>query len=61
MATNEIDAVRALRDDELDAISGGEGTVSVCQDTAITFEGKGMLVMSTGCGGYPTARWFPAA
>jgi hypothetical protein len=59
-ATNEIDAVRALRDDELDAVSGGEGTVTVCQDTAITFEGKGTLLMTTGCNGYPTAIWIPA-
>jgi hypothetical protein len=63
-ATNEIDAVRALRDDELDAVSGGAViTVAVSPtgcNTAIGIEGKGVLVFSNGCAGPPTAHWIPA-
>jgi hypothetical protein len=67
--TNEIDTdFRALRDDELDAVSGGQG-VDVCYSsnaTSIVFKGVGTLTFSTDyCGepprrGYPTARWSPA-
>jgi hypothetical protein len=68
LTTNEIDAdLRVLRDDELDAVSGGEGEVTVCHTsvTSIDINGKGTLSFFTttcegGVGGISTAKWTPA-